>query len=201
MTDRRRSSSGFTLLEVLAAVAILGIWYVILAAVAIQGLRAQGESYRRLEASFLADEAIADLEAGLTSGRAPKEDTQEYERDDYSIKIEVLPYALDVPELEASTGDSRSEPLELAGAGVTNLLGGAGASGESPLRSVHVEVTWPEGNDERSVIRETYAFDLESVRPELAALEETLVEAAGEDTGAAGSSDDDPLAPPREATQ
>jgi prepilin-type N-terminal cleavage/methylation domain-containing protein len=45
----------FTLLEVMAAVALLGILYTVLARVAIEGLRAEGESKRRLEASLLAD--------------------------------------------------------------------------------------------------------------------------------------------------
>ena len=37
-------SRGFTLLEVLAAVAILAIWYMVMASIATQGLRAEGES-------------------------------------------------------------------------------------------------------------------------------------------------------------
>ena len=41
---KRRIDTGFTLLEVLAAVAILGIWFTVLANVAIQGLRAEGEN-------------------------------------------------------------------------------------------------------------------------------------------------------------
>ena len=191
MRSRRaaNSSRGFTLLEVLAAVAILGVWYVILAAVAIQGLRAQGESQRRLEASFLADEAIAEIEAGLNSGNAPDEEVKEYERDDYVVRIEVLSYSLDLPPLESgSSSASAASDSGAASLAFTNLLGGASASGESPLRSVHIEVSWTEGHDERSVIRDTYAFDLESVRSELASLEDEFLEAtdAG-DPGPAGS--------------
>lgn len=187
-------SRGFTLLEVLAAVAILGIWYVILAAVAIGGLRAQGESQRRLEASFLADEAIAEIEAGLNSGNAPDEEVKEYERDDYVVRIEVLSYSLDLPPLESGSSSASAAPNSGAATlAVTNLLGGAGASGESPLRSVHIEVSWTEGYDERSVIRDTYAFDLESVRSELAALEGEFIEPA--DAGEPGTASGDTTAP------
>ncbi|MFB3118027.1 MAG: prepilin-type N-terminal cleavage/methylation domain-containing protein, partial [Myxococcota bacterium] len=51
----RISNGGFTLIEVLGAVAILAILYTTLATVAIRGLRSEGESRRMLEASLLAD--------------------------------------------------------------------------------------------------------------------------------------------------
>ena len=62
---------GFTLLEVLAAVAILGILYVVLADVAMQGLLSEGRSRRRLEASLLADQALSDIEIEMASGGPP----------------------------------------------------------------------------------------------------------------------------------
>ena len=64
VTNARRlepARGGFTLIEVLAAVALLGILYAVLARVAIEGLRAEGDSERRLEASLLADERVNDL--------------------------------------------------------------------------------------------------------------------------------------------
>ena len=62
---RERPRSGrrlqaFTMLEVLAAVSVLAIVYLVLANVAIEGLRAEGESMRRLEASLIADELLSD---------------------------------------------------------------------------------------------------------------------------------------------
>ncbi len=60
-----RSTPAFTLLEVLAAVAILGIVYVVLADVAMQGLFAEGRAKRRLEASLKADLHLSELEVEI----------------------------------------------------------------------------------------------------------------------------------------
>lgn len=182
MPSSRRERGGFTLLEVLAAVAILGIWYVILAAVGIQGLRSQGETYRRLEASFLADEVISNIEAGLTQGSAPPEGVEEYEREDFTVRIEVEPYTLEVPALEGvPTRSSSSIGIELPALPSTDLLGGGDLSGPGPLRRIRIEISWPEGNHERSIVRNTFAFDLDSVQSELEALGEALGQVAVEE--------------------
>ena len=48
-----RSTRGLTLLEVLAAVALLGIWFVALASMNLHSLRAEGTAMRRIEAGLL----------------------------------------------------------------------------------------------------------------------------------------------------
>ena len=175
------AADGFTLLEVLAAVAILGIWYVMLAAAAIQGLQRQGESHRRLEASFVADDVIAEIEAALSGGTAPETGVDEFERGDFKVRVEVEPFALDVPPPAAIPRDSGSRLALPNLVVVPNLLGGAGPTGEpSPLRSVRVQVSWTEGHDERSVIRATYAFDLASVQSQLQSLEGTITQDTNE---------------------
>jgi len=60
-TAAARRGRGFTLLEVLAAVAILAVWFILIAGTAMQGLRAEGISRRRLEAAMIADQAMAEL--------------------------------------------------------------------------------------------------------------------------------------------
>jgi prepilin-type N-terminal cleavage/methylation domain-containing protein len=65
-----RHRRGFSLIEVLGAVAILGIWYVILASLAMQGMRLTGESQRRLRASLIADRILADFELMAAQGEA-----------------------------------------------------------------------------------------------------------------------------------
>jgi prepilin-type N-terminal cleavage/methylation domain-containing protein len=55
----RPAQNGFTLLEVLAAVAILSIWFIVIAGTSVQGLRAEGESRRRLEAGQMADRILS----------------------------------------------------------------------------------------------------------------------------------------------
>ncbi len=69
MAERRRSRAGFTLLEVLGAVAILGISYAVLVTVAIQGARAIGESQRRLDASLIADVQLTEIELAAELGQ------------------------------------------------------------------------------------------------------------------------------------
>ncbi len=61
----RRAERGLTLLEVLAAVAVLGLLYTVLASAAVQGLRSEGESRRRLEASLLMDEQLVQIRIRL----------------------------------------------------------------------------------------------------------------------------------------
>lgn len=164
-SSRRRSSSGFTLLEVLGAVAILGIWYVILAGIAMQGLRAEGESERRIRASMLADEVMAELEAQTARGTVPQISSTEDERDEFTILVEVG--NLDIPFPPPEGEDEERRPQ---GPPEGSLLGPA-PDGSTPLRTMRVVVGWTEGATERSVARSTYAFDLESVRTLLEGLE------------------------------
>ena len=68
----RNSDGGFTLIEVLGAVALLAILYTTLSTVAIRGLRSEGESQRMLEASMLADWELSEFELELETGAAPE---------------------------------------------------------------------------------------------------------------------------------
>lgn len=57
-----RQQSGFTLIEVVGAVAIVGIWFLLLSVSAFRGIAAEGTAQRRLEASLVADEVLAEAE-------------------------------------------------------------------------------------------------------------------------------------------
>ncbi len=143
----RPRSRGFTLLEVLAAVALLAILYTTLAGVAIQGLRAEGEAQRLLEASLLADEQLAEIETVIASGGAPPVGRSESEHDLFLVSVNVAPVdlALLLPgDAAAAEGEGQS------------LLSGADGS---PVSLIEVVVSWREGVGERSTTRTTYAFD------------------------------------------
>ena len=86
----RRGHAGFTLIEVLAAVALLGILYSVLARVAIEGLRAEGESERRLEASLLADERLS----AVIGPPLPPLGHVETTEGDFKIAIDVTPFQM-----------------------------------------------------------------------------------------------------------
>ena len=178
MPDRRR---GFTLFEVMAAVLVLGVIFSVLASVTIEGLRAEGDSRRRLEASLLADEVLGDLEGQLLAGVFPEVGSSEREMGDYRVTVDVEPFdpspylALE-SQAETTTrsiGQRESEPQSLLE---------PPASGEpSLIRSFEVVVHWSEGFDEHAVRRTTFAYDVAALAP--------LVEAGAGATGDAGSGD------------
>ena len=163
MNRRSPSRSAFTLLEVLAAVAILGILYVVLADVAIQGLRAEGRSRRRMEASLVADRALSQIEIEIEAGGLPElGHLPEREEDIFRITVEVRPYSIPLLGETAEAGSDTGSPSE----------GGALAS----LREIELTVSWLEGADELQVVRTTYAFDA-------AAASSQLLEAAAPQEG------------------
>jgi prepilin-type N-terminal cleavage/methylation domain-containing protein len=140
--------AGFTLLEVLAAVAVLGILYVVLADVSIQGLRAEGRSRLRLEASLVADRWLSDLELAIEAGGVPDFGTAEDEEDIFRIATEVRPFAIPLP---PGIDADRAAPGEAL----------------ASLREIDLTVSWLEGEEEQQVRRTTYAFDRAAVADQL----------------------------------
>lgn len=179
---------GFTLLEVLAAVAILAIAYTTLGSSGIQGLQQEGEARRRLRASLLADARIAEIESAIEAGTAPPVGEEETESEDYRIQVLVEPFTLVVPELEVGGGGKRlgNAQSRLGGdrsaaqdAPGESLLGpsGAGRGGQSPLRRIAVRVVWDEGFGERVAARTTFALDGEAAAATIQALAQAAANA------------------------
>ena len=185
MQAERKRSAGFTLLEVMAAVAVLGLVYSVLATAAIQGLRAEGDAGRRLRASLLADQRITDIEAQVALGQTPEIGETESEEDEFVVRTVVEPLDLDVGDTKASKrAKNRLERVVGArpkaakdetgkGEGGT-LLHPAGASKQSLLRRIDLRVTWTEGDAEQSVRRTSFGLDMVAAAP----LIEQLVAAA-----------------------
>jgi prepilin-type N-terminal cleavage/methylation domain-containing protein len=148
-----RRSGAFTLLEVLAAVAILGIWFAVLANVAIQGLRSEGVNERRIRASLIADRVLADVEIGFDLGEMPGENPDVQEEDEFTITVEQLPIS------SAEFGEVDEELM--------TLLTGDLASLAADVYTVAVRVTWTEGAGEESVHRNTYVWDSGPLREAL----------------------------------
>jgi prepilin-type N-terminal cleavage/methylation domain-containing protein len=166
--------AGFTLLEVLVAVGVLGLLYTVLAGLAVQGLRAEGESARELRASLLADRALAEIETGGDLRVAPP---VEREEEEFVVAVEVAPFELELP---PSTLRERSEARREP----TGSLIQRGRGTQAPaLRRIDVSVRWSEGVFEREVRRTSFALDPEAAAPlleSLAASQEAR-EQAGED--------------------
>jgi hypothetical protein len=162
---------------VLAAVAILGIVYTLLADWAIQGLMAEGEAQRRLEASLLADRRLSQLEATIEAGAAPPLGVTEAEEEGFTLKVEVVP-------LDLALAGLKSEPMRTNGREERSVpdqsLLSAGPRGSpSLLRRIDVRVSWTEGTGERAVGRTTFAFDRESARPLLEQLDAKALAQSG----------------------
>jgi len=180
---RPARESAFTLLEVLAAVAILGLWFAVLANVAIQGLRSEGQNERRIRASLIADRVLTDVELGFDLGELPGENVDVQEEEEFTIEVEQLPI----------TG------LELAGAEgeLTGLLETEAQGVTADLYTVHVRVSWIEGAQEQAVHRTTYVWDMGPLMEQLGQLPSDEEGAEGDEEGAEVGDDEAEGAPPR----
>jgi len=184
MQAERKRSAGFTLLEVLAAVAVLGLVYSVLATAAIQGLRAEGDAGRRLRASLLADQRITDIEAQVASGQTPEIGETETEEDEFVVHTVVGPLDLDIGDTKASKrARERLERVvgarpKAAQSETGTLLHPAGASKQPLLRRIDLRVIWADGEAEQSVRRTSFGLDMVAAAPLIAKL---VAAAAAED--------------------
>ncbi len=161
MSHRSPRDAGFTLLEVMVAVVLLGIVVVQVTLVSANGMRVEGESRRRLDASLLADQLLADLETVALQGEVPELGTTEAEEEPYRIQIETRP--LDAESL----GLLEARDPELGPA--TALVGTEGLGSSSPLVEIQITVSWEEGFDTLEVRRTTFAFDAAAVAAQIPA--------------------------------
>ncbi|NQZ97312.1 MAG: type II secretion system protein [Myxococcales bacterium] len=156
----RGANRGFTLLEVLAAVALLGVLYTVLARVATQGLRAEGESRRRLEASLIADQELSRIESGLNEWTAPKVGRSKTESDPFEIHQNVTDYW---PPFQPDD-DSEPRPSDKP---LPTLFPAPNTRAPSAVRKIVIRVVWFEGAYEREVVRTTFGFDAASAAAKL----------------------------------
>ena len=157
----RNSDSGFTLIEVLGAVAILAILYTTLSTVAIRSLRSEGESRRMLEASLFADWELSEFELELETGASPEIGTTRSEEEDgFTVRWEVTPLQTTIFKL-SSEQEQNLQVSNLAGQRAAIPAGqeGAANAGATPFLRVELWVSWFEAGNERSVMRTLFAVD------------------------------------------
>ena len=159
----RNSDGGFTLIEVLGAVAILAILYTTLSTVAIRGLRSEGESRRMLEASLLADWELSEFELELQTGVAPEigiTRSEDEDEDGFTVTWEVAPLQTEIfktaweKEQERAAANSAAQTAPVP----TGQVGGPDAAAPAFLQ-VELRVSWLEAGNERSVTRTIFAVD------------------------------------------
>ena len=190
---REPRRAGFTLLEVLAAVAILAIWYVVIAAMATDGLRKQGISSRLIEASEIANRVVAEIEASAASGSAPEIQDEATEEGDFRVHVFVSPMGFGVEDIDPE--DASTELGAQGSPDLRKLLKVEMPGMSRHLRAVQVRVAWDEGAAVRKVRRSTYTFDLESAqkvyqsKEAREAEEKKKAESETDDDGAEGAED------------
>lgn len=163
----KRAERGLTLLEVLAAVALLGLVYTALASNATQGVMSESDSFRRFEASLLADKALTQLELELAGGGGPTLGSQQDVSEDglFTIDVEVTAWSPPAPPADVPVN-----------AQVPDLIGGGSNGQEGILRRIRVRVSWQDVMGERSIERVTFGLDSELLK--------TLAPEADEGSGA-----------------
>lgn len=180
-----RRREGFTLFEILGAVTILAIVYAWLATSAMQGMRSEGLSKRRLEASLRIDEHLMALETDLAAGIVPPIGRTEEQLDDlYWLLVEVTPF-------DPSPFLGEEFPPEAA---TSTLLLPPERPDEAFLRVVDMRLRWEEAGEVFEVRRTTLVQD----QAQIAALfpepgQGLPGEGLGEDAGA-GAGDEEPTA-------
>lgn len=157
-----RRLHAFTLLEVLAAVLVIGVSFTLVARANIEGLRAEGIATRRLAASLLADRALAELESQqlIQTGTAPQVGREQREVDGYRVEIEVAPLEITLAPLPPELGEAASLADQ---PGAPSLLAAPQQGAATPLRHVRIAVVWDDGSGEDRVVRDTFVFDAASV--------------------------------------
>lgn len=197
----RRTRGGLTLLEVLAAFLIFSIVFTVLVGTSQTAVHGQGVALRRLEASAIADEVLADLEVQIQQKQAPVVG-EDVSRDLFEVSLTSSALMADGPPGAEPGRPPASGPPDMA-----SLAGGGGGAGAlaaavpelAPyLLRYDVEVRWSEAEGPRKVVRTTFAFDWERAAMELADLFQASgselaaqLTGAGADGGDAGAADRD----------
>jgi prepilin-type N-terminal cleavage/methylation domain-containing protein len=150
----RRAERALTLLEVMAAVALLGILYTVLARAATQGVRSEADSRRRMEASLMADATLAEIETRLANGETLQLEHTEIEKGEFRVSVEVTPF-----KLPAEFGGELAAGPE---PGAPSAFDAGNADAPSLLQRVDVLVVWDDGIFERSAERVTFALDAQA---------------------------------------
>jgi prepilin-type N-terminal cleavage/methylation domain-containing protein len=156
---RKNRYDGFTLLEVLGAVAILGISYMVLATAAIQAMQGIGQSQRRLEASLIADQTLIDVEISTETGQLVEPKLVTWQDSHFEVTLEII----DLSEIHQGKG------LQGDGTSLLEFLGKESKGAFAPfresnlllgyLREVHITVQWLEGGNELYVTRTAFIYD------------------------------------------
>lgn len=173
-----RASRGFTLVEVMVALAILALALTVVAEAQQAGMRSSARARLLTTATLLAREKMIDLEERLFErGFSQFEDEEEGQfegegltRFRYQVRIDKveLPSELDAQALSGALGAAQGAGGNGAGGGGASAIGGQLLGGqielfrkvlEQSIRRVSLQVLWHEGRSEQRVQLDAYFTD------------------------------------------
>jgi prepilin-type N-terminal cleavage/methylation domain-containing protein len=153
VTTTKSSERGFTLIEVMGAVLVLGLLFTWLASVAMVGLRSEGTDRRRADAELVADLELSTIEASVTAGQMPKDGRIERDEEPFRVLVEVAPTDV-IRMLPASLAKDIAQTTDPRAPSLLH-----DERGESRMRRVSVVVEWEEAGEPAQVERTTFAYD------------------------------------------
>jgi len=158
----RRSSSGFTLLEIMVAVAILSTTLVVLLQIVTNNVRATNHAKLTTAATFLARTKMSDVEDQIlydgfttdteTANGTFKDEGKDYEKFSWETSIERIELPIDLTQQTQDKARETSNDAKDPMAMMTGFLGGMMSAFIEPIknglqesvRKVTVRVIWSE---------------------------------------------------------
>ena len=159
---RRRSERAFTLIEVMAAVFMLGLFVAAISQLLTQARRNEGFARLQAQAAALADDAVATLEEGFARGATPALGSNEGGEAPWRVVTEVRAFD---STLLAPAAASEPERGARAAPGAASFLSAPSASASPPLLEIEVRVSWEgapvdsETGEPFSIRRRTFALN------------------------------------------
>jgi prepilin-type N-terminal cleavage/methylation domain-containing protein len=138
----RRNENAFTLIEVMAAVFILGLFVAAISQLLTQASRNEGRARLQGQASSLADRAIAEIEEGIARGAAPPLGEREAGEENWIVVTNVT--AFDATTLAPAGGpaDDARGGSATGPAPAGSWLASPAAETNPPLLEIAVRVSW-----------------------------------------------------------
>ena len=158
-------TKGFTLLEVIAALAVISIALVALLRSQGQAILATAKCQNITTAAMLAQHKMADLEYKIRNNLIfdAKGDFEEDGFPEYQYQVDVLPYTqfMDLMGglIESASGMAGMDGAALGGFDLSGGLGDMGGmmpGGESPIQQIDLTITWNGNLKTRTVGHESY---------------------------------------------
>jgi type II secretory pathway pseudopilin PulG len=152
-----KATAAFTLVEVMAAVLVLGLLYTVLASSAMRGLRSEGIDRRRADAEMVADRELTEIETELANGAPFEDGLTEREEAPYKVSSDIEPFDV-FALLPRALGKEIAQGRDPKAPSVLH-----DERGQSRIRRISVMVAWDEAGEPAAIERTTFAYDAAAI--------------------------------------